>query len=72
MDQVTHSIIETVKSYPENFEWTPSLSMEPIGKEELIYELKNGGKMGQMFIDRVVHGTIRRMEREAHKRANKK
>ena len=59
------AIIETLKTYPENFSWTPSLSITPIGKEELIRELKNGSKIGRQFIERVVHG---RMMREAKKK----
>lgn len=65
---VTQSIINTVETYPDTFSWTPSLSINPISKKELIHELKNGGKIGNMYIERVIHGTMRRMEREAKKR----
>lgn len=61
--KVEQVIIERLKREPEDFAWCPSLSNDPLNRDQLIKEIDEKTELGQLYIRMIVEATISRMKR---------
>jgi len=62
-EELTETIIERLKKESENFAWCPSLSHEPLKRDQLIKEIEEDTPLGQHYVQMIVNATISRLKR---------
>jgi len=62
METVVKTIIERLKRESEDFTWFPSLSHEPLKRDQLIEEIENETELGRMYVKMIVNATVSRMK----------
>lgn len=62
--KVKQAIIERLKRESEDFAWCPSLSNDPLKRDQLIKEIKEDTELGHHYVQMIINATISRLNRK--------
>jgi len=62
-DNVVKAIIERLKREDKDFAWSPSLSHEPLTRDQLIKEIEEDTELGRHYVEMIINATVSRLKR---------
>lgn len=62
--KVEQVIIERLKRESEDFAWCPSLSNDPLNRDQLIKEIEENTELGHHYVQMIINATISRLNRK--------